>query len=313
MDRFISIDWGTTNLRMYLVALPSLEVIKSTKDLQGIKSLHLKAKNEQQDVSVFLKSYLIMQLQKAFGSLPKAIPIIVSGMASSKLGLFDLPYAKLPQDLSHPKLQIKQSQLKNHPLYVISGLSTKDDILRGEETQLIGLHHLLSINTSSTIIIPGTHSKHMFCEEGVLTQFKTYMTGELFELLTKHSVLEYAVSPPENKEPLWDAFTEGVSAVEHESILHNIFTVRVKQVLENLDGVSNYYYLSGLLIGAEILALKIEVKQHIYVFASGVLSQCYEIAIKTLLPENTVEVVSAENQERAFILGQHLIYKTFTS
>ena len=45
MDRFISIDWGTTNLRMYLVALPSLEVIKSTKDLQGIKSLHLKAKN----------------------------------------------------------------------------------------------------------------------------------------------------------------------------------------------------------------------------------------------------------------------------
>ena len=55
MDRFISIDWGTTNLRMYLVALPSLEVIKSTKDLQGIKSLHLKAKNEQQDVSLFLK------------------------------------------------------------------------------------------------------------------------------------------------------------------------------------------------------------------------------------------------------------------
>ena len=313
MDRFISIDWGTTNMRMYLVALPSLEVIKSTKDLQGIKSLHLKAKNEQQDVSVFLKSYLMMQLQKAFGSLPEAIPIIVSGMASSKLGLFDLPYAKLPQDLSHPKLQIKQSQLKNHPLYVISGLSTENDILRGEETQLIGLHHLLSINKNSTIIIPGTHSKHMFCEEGVLTQFKTYMTGELFELLTKHSILENAVTLPENKEPLWDAFIEGVSAVEHESILHNIFTVRVKQVLENLDGVSNYYYLSGLLIGAEILALKTEVKQHIYVFASGVLSQCYEIAIKTLLPENTVEVVSAENQERAFILGQYLIYKTFTS
>ena len=284
MDRFISIDWGTTNMRMYLVALPSLEVIKSTKDLQGIKSLYLKAKNEQQDVSVFLKSYLMMQLQKAFGSLPKAIPIIVSGMASSKLGLFDLPYAKLPQDLSHPKLQIKQSQLKNHPLYVISGLSTKDDILRGEETQLIGLHHLLSINTSSTIIIRGTQSKHMFVGR-YFKQFKTYMTGELFELLTKHSVLEYAVSPPENKEPLWDAFTEGVSAVEHESILHNIFTVRVKQVLENLDGVSNYYYLSGLLIGAEILALKIEVKQHIYVFASGVLSQCYEIAIKTFYRE----------------------------
>ena len=56
-----------------------------------------------------------------------------------------------------------------------------------------------------------------------------------------------------------------------------------------------------------------EAKQHIYVFASGVLSQCYEIGIKTLLPENTVEVVSAENQERAFILGQYLIYKTFTS
>ena len=313
MDRFISIDWGTTNMRMYLVALPSLQVIKSTKDLQGIKSLHLKAKNEQQDVSVFLKSYLMMQLQKAFGSLPEAIPIIVSGMASSKLGLFDLPYAKLPQDLSHPKLQIKQSQLKNHPLYVISGLSTENDILRGEETQLIGLHHLFSINTSSTIIIPGTHSKHMFCEEGVLTQFKTYMTGELFELLTKYSILENAVTLPENKEPLWDDFTKGISAAEYESILHNIFTVRVKKVLENLDGISNYYYLSGLLIGAEILALKIEAKQHIHVFASGVLSQCYEIAIKTLLPDNTVEVVSEENQERAFILGQYLIYKTFTS
>lgn len=311
MDRFISIDWGTTNLRMYLVALPSLEVIKSTKGLQGIKSLHLKAKNEQREVSVFLKSYLMMQLQKAFGSLPEPIPIIVSGMASSKLGLFDLPYAKLPQDLSHPKLKYKQSQLKNHPLYVISGLSTEDDILRGEETQLIGLHDLLSDKKSSTIIIPGTHSKHMFCKEGILMQFKTYMTGELFELLTKHSILEYAVLLPENKEPLWDAFVEGVSAAEQESLLHNIFTVRVKQVLENLDGISNYYYLSGLLIGAEIVALKTQTKQHIYVFASGALSQCYEIAIKTLLPGNSLEVVSAENQERAFILGQYLIYKNF--
>lgn len=313
MDRFISIDWGTTNLRMYLVALPSMEVIKSSKDLQGIKSLHLKAKNEQQDVSVFLKSYLTMQLQKAFGSLSETVPIIISGMASSKLGLFDLPYAKLPQDLSHPKIQFKQSQLKKHPLYVISGLSTEDDILRGEETQLIGLHNLLSINDSSTIIIPGTHSKHMFCKEGVLTQFKTYMTGELFELLTKHSILEYAVSLPENREPLWDAYIEGVCAAEHESLLHNIFTVRVKQVLENFDGVSNYYYLSGLLIGAEILTLKKQAQQHIYVFATGALSQCYELAIKTLLPHNTVKVVSLGNQERAFILGQYLIYKTFKS
>ena len=121
------------------------------------------------------------------------MPNIISVSSSSKLGLFDLPYAKLPQDLSHPKLQIKQSQLKNHPLYVISGLSTKDDILRGEETQLIGLHYLLSINTSSTVIIPGTHSKHMFCAEGVLTQFKTYMTGELFEIISKNSVLSHSV------------------------------------------------------------------------------------------------------------------------
>ena len=313
MDRFISIDWGTTNLRMYLVALPSLQVIKSSKDLQGIKSLHLKAKNEHREVSVFLKSYLMMQLQKAFGSLPEAIPIIISGMASSKLGLFDLPYAKLPQDLSHPKLKIKQSQLKNHPLYVISGLSTKDDILRGEETQLIGLHYLLSINTSSTVIIPGTHSKHMFCAEGVLTQFKTYMTGELFELLTKHSILENAVSLPENDEPLWDAFIEGVSEAGQASLLHNIFTVRVKQILENLDGFSNYFYLSGLLIGAEILALKTQGHQHIYVFASGALSQCYEKAIKILLPDCSLEVVTEEKQERAFILGQYLIYKTFKS
>lgn len=313
MDRFISIDWGTTNLRMYLVTLPSMEVIKSSKDLQGIKSLYLKAKNEQQEVLVFLKSYLMMQLQKAFGTLPETIPIIISGMASSKLGLFDVPYAKLPQDLSHPKLQFKQSQLKKHPLCVISGLSTTDDILRGEETQLIGLHHLLSINESSIVIIPGTHSKHMFCEEGILTQFKTYMTGELFELLTKHSILKNAVALPKNNEPPWDAFIEGISAAEQASLLHNIFTVRVKQVLENLDGFSNYFYLSGLLIGAEILALKKQLHQHIYVFASGALSQCYEKAIKILLPDSSLEVVSLEKQEHAFILGQYLIYKTLKS
>jgi 2-keto-3-deoxy-galactonokinase len=83
--------------------------------------------------------------------------------------------------------------------------------------------------------------------------------------------------------------------------------------LENLDGFSNYFYLSGLLIGAEILALKKQLHQHIYVFASGALSQCYEKAIKILLPDSSLEVISEEKQESAFILGQYLIYKTFKS
>ena len=310
MDGFISVDWGTTNLRMYHVALPSLKIIKSTKDLQGIKRLNLKANLEQQNVSVFLKGYLLMQLQKAFGLLPETTPIVISGMASSKLGLFNLPYAKLPQDLSHPKLQIKQSELNKHPLYVISGLSTEDDILRGEETQLIGLHNLLSLHGRSTVIIPGTHSKHMHCEEGYLRDFETFMTGEVFEVLTKHSLLESAVAAPVNNEFLGDKFKTGLYHAKQTSLLHNLFTVRVKQVLEDMDGVSNYFYLSGLLIGAEILALKIHAQQHIYLFASGALSKQYEMAIEALLPDSTLKVVSLEHQDHAFILGQYLIYKT---
>src|SRR5450432_1404958 len=116
-------------------------------------------------------------------------------MASSTLGMVELPYKELPFLADGSDLRVETiyaNGLFHHDVLLISGARTGDDVMRGEETQLVGCALGAGYATQAgeqVFIFPGTHSKHVVVREGRVIAFKTYMTGEFFELLSKKSIL----------------------------------------------------------------------------------------------------------------------------
>ena len=130
----------------------------------------------------------------------QGIPVFISGMASSSLGMHELPYAELPfkmEGLSVVFAKFHGSDDDDmHQLFLFSGVKKTSDVMRGEETMLLGCD--LPLYEESIVILPGTHSKHAFIKAGMMHDFRTYMTGEFFDLLSSKSMLSKSVSKPAN-------------------------------------------------------------------------------------------------------------------
>ena len=112
-------------------------------------------------------------------------------MASANIGMCELAYAEMPLQSDGSNLLWKEIFLApKQQLLLISGAKGKNGMMRGEEIQAIGLADQLENSGGGILILPGTHSKHLRYENKAFTDLKTFMTGELFAVLCKHSILE---------------------------------------------------------------------------------------------------------------------------
>jgi len=242
--RFVACDWGTSNFRLRLV---DGKVLRELKTDEGSAKLAAAGGNR----AAAFRAVLTAGLQKL--KVPPKVPVVVSGMASSTIGWKELPYAKVP--FAFDGRNAIYDRIAPH-VYLISGLRTDTEILRGEETEAIGLVAKLGrqMPFEAIFVLPGTHSKHLDVNPGGIATFRTYMTGELFEVLSRQSVLRHSTEPdaPVDKA----AFLEGVEESTKRPITGALFRVRTRQVLDRKAPPSNTSFLSGLLIGAELVTLR---------------------------------------------------------
>ncbi len=128
------------------------------------------------------------------------LPIVISGMAGSSIGWQELPYARLPLPLDGRGLvwrSLGPLALGRGQVLLVSGLASGDDVLRGEEIEALGAARLLAggpLADEGILLLPGTHSKHIHVRAGHIVGFRTFMTGELFEVLGRHSVLRHSLA-----------------------------------------------------------------------------------------------------------------------
>jgi len=303
--QFISIDWGTSNLRIRLVDTTNFNIIKEFNSSDGLKTLHTIWNDQKEERQTFFLEYLYNKIEKFANA---ETPIIISGMASSSIGLKELPYTKCPFNLLSPKNLTKEKlSFRGLSFYLLSGLQTETDIMRGEEVQLIGLYQKSDVDTKTTFILPGTHSKHIFCEHGFVRGFKTYMTGEFFEIITKHSILKASVEDSEVDKDKLISFKKGVLNSLEKPFLNLMFQIRVKSLFNQQTTKENFYFLSGLLIGEELKTLKNLTTQKIVLCASNSLFSLYHEAIKTLELENITTLINQETVNLSAMKGQYKV------
>ncbi len=238
----IAIDWGTSSLRGARLG-PMGQVLESREFPRGILTVP-----PGQFESVF---------HELFGDwmqVPGAL-CLISGMAGSRQGWQEAPYCPCPAGFA----ELSQHLLWLQPdrIALVPGLSCLDadtlhtpDVMRGEEIQIFGALHMAG-RDSATLVLPGTHSKWVQVQGGRVTQFQTFMTGEVFALMSQHSILGKTMD-------LQGAFNEAVflqgvdQSQQSDSVLHHLFAVRTLGLFERLNAAQLPSYLSGLLIGEEL-------------------------------------------------------------
>ncbi|MFN4203184.1 MAG: 2-dehydro-3-deoxygalactonokinase, partial [Tabrizicola sp.] len=184
-------------------------------------------------------------------------PVVACGMVGSRQGWCEAPYRAVPcPPVDRAALVKAPTTDPRLTVWIAPGLKQAQpaDVMRGEETQIAGALRLMP-GYDGVICLPGTHSKWVHVSAGEVVSFQTFMTGELFALLSGASVLRHGMQTEG-----WDeaAFESGVAdAISRpERIAARLFTIRAEGLIAGLTPDSARARLSGLLIGTELAAAR---------------------------------------------------------
>lgn len=314
-------DWGTSSFRLRLINKADLRLLGELTSQEGVASMFTawKTNGDSLDKSreEFFRQFIKRQVERLSTEVAldlTGVTIVISGMASSSIGMEEVPYATLPFPVDGSLASIKRLAMQSgfpHEIILISGVRTEHDVMRGEETQLIGLLSLL--NTlhvavdKSILIFPGTHSKHIYIQHHQVVDFQTFMTGEVFSLMAHQSILKDSVAPTElttYADDEREAFRSGIRESNAHQLLNSLFSVRTNQLFDKLTKRQNALYLSGLLIGAELKSLTDQKQWQLILCSGDNLYELYKLALEELDLSERITPVSASLIDKATIAGQ---------
>jgi 2-dehydro-3-deoxygalactonokinase len=274
----IGVDWGTTRLRAFRIGVDGQILDRHASDL-GVAEIR------DGDFERVLRDII--------GGWPTGTPILMCGMIGSRQGWQEVPYRPCPACASDLASTLCPIGTSCGPAWIVGGISTMHDqnvsgargarklydVMRGEETQIVGV----ASHVGQTLMItPGTHSKWVVVHAGTIESFRTYMTGEIYAVLQKHSILGRLMQDGIGRRFDEVAFLEGVHLGREEpALLHALFSVRTQALFEQKTPAALVHYLSGILIGSEVSA---EAGSHlmgspVVVIASTELTRLYQLAL----------------------------------
>ncbi len=259
-DAFFSCDWGTTHCRIRLVD-GSGAVAGESRSANGVAALAAEFPDPALRAARYAEILLGRTAELADRQGLNPLRCVISGMASSRIGWKELPYAGLPQPLDGSGLQTARFRLEGRPAFeviLVSGVRTAEDVMRGEEVEAIGLAGLLPSLRSAeraVLVLPGTHSKHVMLERGMMTGFSTIMTGELFAHLRSMPTLRPCLDEGP-VDPDSEPFVRGAALGGSSGVMPSLFQVRSRSLLAGIPGRDGLAFLSGLLIGGELAELR---------------------------------------------------------
>ena len=268
--KLIAVDWGTSSFRLWVLDEAGTVLAES----RGHDGMLFAAREGFQNV-------LLRHLKAS--KAPAELPILICGMAGARGGWVEAGYVETPAALTDIAAKATPVTGLKRDIRILPGLCQRSadqpDVMRGEETQLLGAAAALS--GDALVCMPGTHSKWVSIESGRVVHFATYMTGDLFEAISHHTILaapdKTVADGPESR-----AFIAAArQAVANPGRLTSqLFGARSGQILNGLSASASLAHISGSLIGAEIGgAISAGAPGTIRLVASGRMRALYEAAL----------------------------------
>jgi 2-dehydro-3-deoxygalactonokinase len=236
----IAVDWGTSNRRAWALGADG-RTLAERSDAAGL--LAIQERRFGESLESFLRDWLTLGL-----------PVVMAGMVGSRMGWAEVPYLAAPAPLADlAKTLMKAGRIADSDCWIVPGVSfdgpAQPEVMRGEESQMLGAL-LQQRRTDGVFLTPGTHSKWVRVADGKLLEFRTYITGEMFNLLRQSGTLAQLMTGEGDDEA---AFAQGVQATSGESeLLNRLFSARSLALFNRLSGDKIASYVSGMLVGTEM-------------------------------------------------------------
>jgi 2-dehydro-3-deoxygalactonokinase len=269
----VAVDWGTSRMRLWVLAWDGTILVQRNSDegLEGARDAGF---------DVILERHL-----EAIG-IDADVPAIICGMAGSRQGWIEAPYADAPAALDHLISKAAKVPGIRRDVRILPGIAQRKagapDVMRGEETQLIGLG---STKGRKLVCMPGTHSKWVDLDGGRVGHFTTYLTGELFSLFSRQSILRHSIGSDTAFSADNESFRESCAAMVEapEDLPKRLFSIRAGSLLNGTPNSDSAAALSGLLIGAEIGSARrtYGTNAAVTLVGAGVLGALYQRALAT--------------------------------
>jgi 2-dehydro-3-deoxygalactonokinase len=261
--QLIALDWGTTSLRAYRLG-DNGRVLEQRSLSAGIMQL---PSAPRWVAGQMCSDGFELAFDEACGDWIDAqpdLPVIACGMVGSAQGWREAPYQQAPASVAALSAGLVQVRSLRHvDVHIIPGVIQRSElpnVMRGEETQVLGILSALTADEARRpllIGLPGSHSKWVRAVDGRIVHFDTFMTGEVYAALSSHTILGRTMQPGDGFDAV--AFDRGVSVAQSSSgaagVLSTIFSCRTLGLTGELTATAQPDYLSGLLIGHEIAAL----------------------------------------------------------
>lgn len=240
---WIAVDWGTSNLRAWAMARDGTALAENRSE-DGMARL---AAPED------FETALLALVDPWLGA--GRIPVVACGMVGSRQGWAEAPYGAAPCAPFAGPLVGAPCRDPRLEVWIVPGAKQEKpaDVMRGEETQIAGF---LGENPGydGIICLPGTHTKWVHVSAGEIVSFRTFMTGELFDLLSSRSVLRHSVGAGWDAEAFDDAISDAMA--KPEALASRLFALRAETLLHGLSAGQAKARLSGVLIGMELAAAR---------------------------------------------------------
>jgi 2-dehydro-3-deoxygalactonokinase len=287
-EGYIAVDWGTTNRRAWRLGADGA-LAGEMEDDRGILAVPKGGFHGA-----------VAEIRTGLGDLP----MLMAGMIGSNRGWVEAPYVRCPAGL--PELAARLCWIEGEQAAIVPGAAYDSDgaadVMRGEEVQLLGAYAEGWVGPDSVLCHPGTHNKWVRLEDGRIAAFRTIMTGELFNLLKKHSILADLLALPAEPGP---AFEAGVrQGLDGDDLTAELFSVRARTLLGKAPSDDASAYVSGLLIGADLkVGLRLAGSDEVVVIGRPDLTRLFCAALQAVgRPARTID------GDAAFLAGtRHLV------
>ncbi len=270
---WIAVDWGTSRLRAWAMTGDGPRAEAASE--RGMATLTRDA----------FEAALLELVEPWLGR--DRAEVIACGMVGSRQGWVEAPYRAVPCAPLAAGLVRAPAVEPRLSVLVVPGLKQAEppDVMRGEETQIAGF---LAARPAfdGVLCLPGTHTKWAQISAGEVVSFRSFMTGELFALLSRSSVLRHTVGAGWDDAAFAAALEEAMA--KPEALAARLFALRAEGLLTGVAPGAARARLSGLLIGAELAAARpYWLGQQIAVIGAGDLAAGYSAALSAqgLAPE----------------------------
>lgn len=287
---FISCDWGSSSFRLRAVDGSTGQILGERHSAVGSSTLLPPGASAAERAAEFAR-----HLQDELVALDPAgswaaCPVVASGMVTSAHGWLELPYARAPLALDGSGLITATAYLPGgRQILLVSGVSDGEDVMRGEECELLGLTAWEGWRAAlpagrGLVILPGTHCKHVRLDDGRVCGVHTFMTGELYALLRQHSVLRHSLPAMAAATPPMDvaALRAGAALVRELGLAAALFRVRTAALLHGMAPAAADAFLNGILIAAEFAGFSPAAARPLLLSAGARASALYAAVIESL-------------------------------